>query len=109
MAKTPVKQVTITLTIQTRARERTIERWVKEGLVKTIRGVDWDERGSYEIQQILIEDVINGNFRRVRLAQLNSRVDHLLEEIEGLVDDGLEELEKCYEAIGVFEEQGEQE
>ena len=45
----------------------------------------------------------------MRLAQLNSRVDHLLEEIEGLVDDGLEELEKCYEAIGAFDEPEEQE
>ena len=97
MAKTLVKQVTITLTIQTRSRERAIERAVRKNLA------------GYEVQQVVIEDLINGNFRRVRLAQLNSRVDHLLEEIEGLVDDGLEELEGCYGAIEEFEGQGEQE
>ena len=92
MAKTPVKQVTITLTIQTRSRERAIERAVRKDL------------DGYEIQQVVIEELLNGNFRLVRLAQLNSRVDQLLAEIEGLVDDGLEELEGCYEAIEEFTE-----
>lgn len=87
MPKTPVKQVTITLKVQTRSRERAIERAVRKDL------------DGYEIQRVEIEELLNGNFRRVRLAQLNSRVDQLLGEIEGLVDDGLEELEGCYEAI----------
>lgn len=92
MAKMPVKQVTITMTVQTRSRERAIERSVR----KSLKG--------FEVQRVEIEELINGNFRRVRLAQLNSQADRLLEEIEGLIDDGLEELEKCYEAIGVFTE-----
>lgn len=96
MAKTPVKQVTITLTLQTRSRERAIERAVR----KDLKG--------FEVQRVEIEELINGNFRRIRLAQLSSQVDRLLAEIEGLVDDGLEELEGCYEAIEEFEEHTEQ-
>lgn len=99
MAKTPVKQVTITLSIPTRASEKTIKGRMRKELTKAF-GLD-------EIQ-VLVEKAPDLSSRQARLSQLTTQADLLLAEIEGLVDDGLEELEGVYEAIGEFKEHTEQ-
>lgn len=93
MAKT--KQVTIYMTVQTRARDKTIERQIKMGLRREVAG-------SYDVQQVLVEDVLDESNDRIRLSQLSTRLDRLLEDVEEIGDNALQRLEERCRIVEEF-------
>lgn len=104
MADIPVRQVTIYLSIQTRAKVPTIKGWLEGGLLSELEKLNWAEGEGCKLHVVWVGDVTSKGNRRKYFDQLAQTTDHVLAELEGLVDEALLELEGCYDAIEEFNE-----